>query len=172
MSKQHDHEEEAARNYIMGLYHRGIPQAQLLGDEVSLAGKKRLLDVGAGPGIFSVILWQKYPGLKADVFDLPQTLKVAKEIIGKYKDVEEAVFTKEGDYLKDEFGEGYDVVLLSSMISQESPYVLKEILRKSYQCMVSGGLLMAQEQLLNTEKTGPLLYAVMNAVTAIAATNK
>lgn len=160
VQKQHDHGDEATRKYIMGMYYRGIPQAELLADEVPLAGKKKLLDVGGGPGIFSVILCQKNPGLKADVLDLPQTLKITREIINKHK-AEGLVSTREGSYLEDEFGAGYDVVLLSSMINQESPEVIKEILRKSFKSMVSGGLLMVQEQFLNTEKTGPLLAALI-----------
>ncbi len=156
VQKQHDHGEEATRTYIYGMLHRGIPQAELLAREVPLTGRKRLLDVGGGPGIFSIIFTRENPGLKADVLDLPQTLKVTREIIADWK-AEDAVSTVEGNYLEDDFGSGYDVVLLSSMINQEGPEVIREILRKSYEAMESGGLLLVQEQFLNTEKTGPLL---------------
>jgi len=156
VEKQHDHGEEATRTYIMGMLYRGIPQAELLAEEVPLTGKQHMLDVGGGPGIFSIIMCQNNPGLKAAVFDLPQTLKVTKDIIKKYN-ADKLVSTVEGSYLEDEFGSGYDAVLLSSMINQEGPDVIKEILRKSYKAMVSGGLLMVQEQFLNTQKTGPLL---------------
>ncbi|MDX1251270.1 MAG: methyltransferase domain-containing protein [Gammaproteobacteria bacterium] len=154
--KQHDHGEEATRTYIMGMLYRGIPQAELLASEVPLAGRKKLLDVGGGPGIFSIIFCQKNSGLSADVLDLPQTLRVTREIIANYGATAQ-VATREGSYLEDEFGAGYDAVLLSSMISQEGPEVIKSILRKSFDAMNPGGLLMVQEQFLNTEKTGPLL---------------
>lgn len=160
VEKQHDQGEEATRAYIMGMLYRGIPQAELLAAEVSLAGHKRLLDVGGGPGIFSIIFCQHNPGLTADVLDLPQTLKITKEIIHNYG-VEDAVSTRTGDYLQDGFGSGYDVVLLSSMINQEGPAVIEEILRKSYEAMDPGGLLLVQEQLLNDEKSGPLLATLI-----------
>lgn len=160
VKKPHDQGEEITRKYIMGMYYRGIPQAELLADEVPLTGKKKLLDVGGGPGIFSIIMCQKNQGLKADVLDLPQTLKITKEIIEKHKMLN-AVSTREGSYLEDDFGEGYDAVLLSSMINQESPEVIKGILKKSFNSMASGGLLMVQEQFLNTEKTGPLLATLI-----------
>ncbi len=156
VEKQHDHGEEATRTYIYGMLYRGIPQAELLAREVPLTGRKRLLDVGGGPGIFSIIFARENPGLKADVLDLPQTLKVTREIIANWQ-AQDSVSTVEGNYLEDEFGSGYDVVLLSSMINQEGPEVIREILRKSYDAMESGGLLLVQEQFLNTEKTGPLL---------------
>ena len=156
VQKQHDQGEESTRHYIMGMLHRGIPQAQLLAQEVPLAGKKHLLDVGGGPGIFSIIFCKENSSLKASVFDLPQTLKITREIIQDYK-ADDAVSTVEGSYLADSFGSGYDAVLLSSMINQEGPEVVKEILQKSFDAMESGGQLLLQEQLLNSEKTGPLL---------------
>jgi predicted O-methyltransferase YrrM len=160
VEKQHDQGEEATRAYIMGMLYRGIPQAELLASEVSLAGRKRLLDVGGGPGIFSIIFCRKNPGLLADVLDLPQTLKITTEIIRNYH-VEEAVHTRQGDYLKDSFGHEYDAVLLSSMINQEGPRVIEDILRKSFDAMNSGGILLVQEQLLDEAKTGPLLATLI-----------
>ena len=160
VEKQHDHGEEATRTYIMGMLYRGIPQAYLLAEEVPLQGRKKMLDVGGGPGIFSIILAQKNPGLSADVLDLPQTLRVTRDIIQNFN-AQGLVNTKEGSYLEDEFGSGYDVVLLSSMISQEGPEVIKNIIRKSYDALVPGGVILIQEQFLDTDKSGPLLPALI-----------
>ena len=160
VEKQHDHGDEATRTYIMGMLYRGIPQAYLLAEEVPLPGRKKLLDVGGGPGIFSIILAQKNAGLRADVLDLPQTLKVTREIIKNFN-AQDVVNTREGSYLEDDFGKGYDVVLLSSMISQEGPDVIKNIIRKSYDAMESGGVILIQEQFLDTDKSGPLLPALI-----------
>ncbi|MEK7321845.1 MAG: methyltransferase dimerization domain-containing protein [Pseudomonadota bacterium] len=160
VEKQHDHGEEATRTYIMGMLYRGIPQAWLLAEEVPLKGHKKLLDVGGGPGIFSIVLSQKNPGLTADVLDLPQTLRVTRDIIKDFN-AQAIVSTKEGSYLVDDFGKGYDVVLLSSMISQEGPDVIKAIIRKSFDAMDSGGVILIQEQFLDTDKSGPLLPALI-----------
>jgi hypothetical protein len=81
VEKQHDKGDEATRTYIYGMLYRGIPQAQLLAEEVPLPGRKKMLDVGGGPGIFPIVMTEKNPGLKADVLDLPQTLRVTKDII-------------------------------------------------------------------------------------------
>ena len=156
VEKQHDHGEEATRTYIMGMLHRGIPQAQLLAEEVPMAGRKKMLDVGGGPGIFSIIMCQKNPGLKAAVLDLPQTLRVTRDIIKDWN-AEDSVETIEGSYMDEGYGEGYDVVLTSSMISQEGPDIVKHILRESFKAMESGGMILIQEQFLDDEKTGPML---------------
>ena len=160
VEKQHDKGDEATRTYIYGMLYRGIPQAQLLSEEVALSGRRKLLDVGGGPGIFSIILTEKNPGLNADVLDLPQTLWVTKDIIKDFN-AQERVSTKEGNYLDDPFGEGYDVVLLSSMISQEGPDVIKDIIKKSYDALAPGGVILIQEQFLETDKSGPLLAALI-----------
>jgi hypothetical protein len=156
VEKQHDHGEEATRIYITGMLHRGIPQAYLLADEVDLSGRKKMLDVGGGPGIFSIIMCQKYSGLKGVVLDLPQTLRVTRDIIRDWK-AEGLVSTQEGSYMDEGYGSGFDVVLTSSMISQEGPDIVKHILRESYKAMVSGGIILIQEQFLDDEKTGPML---------------
>lgn len=160
VEKQHDHGEEATRKYIMGMLYRGIPQAELLASEVPLTGRKKLLDVGGGPGIFSIIFCQHNAGLQADVLDLPQTLKITREIIDRYQ-AGNNVNTREGDYSQVPFGSGYDAVLLSSMISQEGPEVIKELIRKAFDAMESGGLLMLQEQFLDDDKKGPLLATLV-----------
>jgi hypothetical protein len=158
--KPHDISDEATRNYIMGMHYRGVGQAYLLADTVDLKGRKQILDIAGGPGTFTIFLCKKTPGLKGIVFDLPQTLKITREIIKMYG-AEAQVTTMEGDYLKDGFGSGNDAVLLSSMMNQESPEVNKRTFRKAFDSMVSGGLLILQEQMLNADKTGPVLSALI-----------
>ena len=158
--KPHDISEGATRNYIMGMHHRAVGQAYLLADTIDLRGRKQLCDIAGGPGTFTIFLCNKTPGLKGIVFDLPQTLRITKEVI-KMFNAEDKVTTNEGDYLKDGFGSGHDAVLFSSMMNQESPEVNKKSFKKAFDSMVSGGLLIVQEQMLNAEKTGPELSALI-----------
>ncbi|MBI5197771.1 MAG: hypothetical protein HZA19_04090 [Nitrospirae bacterium] len=98
--------------------------------------------------------------MKGIVFDLPQTLKITREIIQQFG-ASGQVTTREGNYLSDGFGQGHDVILLSSMMNQESPEVNKRTFRKAFDSMVSGGMLILQEQMLNSAKTGPELSALI-----------
>jgi hypothetical protein len=160
VEKPHEQGDESTRAYIMGMHYRGLAQAQLLAKRVSLKGRKQFFDVAGGPGIFTIMMCKANKALKGVVFDTPQTLKITREIIESYK-ISDRVATREGDYFRDEFGEGNDVVLLSSMLNQESPEMVKTIMRKSYNSMVKGGLMIAQDQMLNPNKTGPLLSALI-----------
>jgi predicted O-methyltransferase YrrM len=161
VEKPHDQGDEAVRTYIMGMHYRGVAQAKLLAQKISMKGRKRLLDIAGGPGTFTVMMCLKNKGLHGVVLDLPQTLKITREIIEDFG-VSDRVNTQEGNYLQDyRFGEGYDAVLLSSMFNQESPLVIKDILKKSFDALTSGGLIIVQEQLLNDAKTGPALAALI-----------
>ena len=160
VQKPHDQGEEATRTYIYGMHYRGRAQAELLAKKIPLKGRRRLVDIAGGPGTFSIMLCKHNKGLSATVIDRPQTLRVTREIIASYK-MDGRVETKEGDYLGDTFGADYDAGLLSSMFNQESPAVVKEILRKTHQALAPGGLVIVQEQLLNDEKTGPSLAALI-----------
>src|SRR3990172_6533902 len=160
VEKPHDHGHEATRTYIYGMHYRGLAQAQLLARKIPLKGRKRLVDIAGGPGTFSIMLCKANKGLSATVIDRPQTLRVAREIIASYR-INDRVETREGDYLADTFGAGYDAGLLSSMFNQESPTVIKDILRKTHDALAPGGLVIVQEQLLNDEKSGPALAAMI-----------
>ncbi|MBI1824588.1 MAG: hypothetical protein HY200_04295 [Nitrospirae bacterium] len=160
VEKPHEQGDESTRAYIMGMHYRGLAQAHLLAKRVPLKGRKQFFDVAGGPGIFTIMMCKVNKNLKGIVFDTPQTLKITREIIENYK-IADRVKTREGDYFRDDFGEGNDVVLLSSMLNQESPEMVKTIMRKGYQSLEKGGLLIAQDQMLNPNKTGPLLSALI-----------
>jgi hypothetical protein len=76
--------------------------------------------------------------LKAIVFDLPQTVEIAKEIIEKYG-VSDLVSTRAGNYFKDDFGQGNDVVLLSAILHSMSPEQSKGLLKKAFDSLLLGG---------------------------------
>ncbi|MFQ5780844.1 MAG: methyltransferase [Nitrospiria bacterium] len=160
VDKPHDQGPEALRQYIYGMHYRALAQGKLLARKIDLSHRRSLLDVAGGPGTFCIKFCQKYRKLSATVFDLPQTLEITREITALFG-MEKRISRRPGDYLKDSFGEGYDSLLLSSMFNQESPNVIKEILHKSYEAIDRKGLILVQDQMLNREKTGPLLSALI-----------
>ncbi len=161
VEKQHDHGEEATQAYIYGMHWRGVAQAQLLARVIDGTDRKRMLDIAGGPGTFTLHMCVENPQLTGTVLDLPQTLAVTREIINNYQ-LSERVETKEGNYLDDpSFGDNYDIALMSSMLNQESPEVLKQIMAKAKDALNDGGLMIVQEQLLDDDKNGPRLPAVI-----------
>ena len=149
------------RNFIMAMHDRAMRVAPLLAEALDLSGRRLLFDAGGGPGTFSIFLVKRYAGLRAIVFDLPQTIEIAKEVIADFG-AADLVTTRSGDYFVDDLGQGNDVVLLSAILHSMGPERSKLLLRKSYDSLVPGGLVVVHESLLNDEGTGPLGAALFS----------
>jgi len=156
-----DKQQDEYRNFIMGMHNIAVAgRAEVFVENIDLSGRKKLLDIGGGPGTYSIAACKRYPQLKAVVFDLPEAISIANEIIAK-EQMQDKVSTQEGSWEIDSFGEGYDVVLLSNVL--HGPSSKAEVkLKKAYDSMLAGGLLAVQDFLLNDEKTGPLIPALFN----------
>lgn len=154
-------DKDSVRNMILAMrdYARGPGRA--MAGVVDLKGRKRLLDVGGGPGTYSVLLAQKNPELSCVIYDLAPVAEIANELIAE-EGLSDRVVAKARDYSTDEFDDGFDVVLLSNMLHQEDPEECKRILRKAHGALVPGGLLIVQLAFLNPQKDGPVWAALQS----------
>ena len=151
------------RDFILAMHNMAMAgRAAALADLVDLRGRRTLMDVGGGPGTYAMALCERWPDLRATVFDLPETIAIAREVIGRLG-MTDRVGTLVGDWDKNEFGEGNDAVLLSN-IMHGSASGAEMKLAKAARSLVPGGLLIIQEFLLNAEKTGPLIPALFNVM--------
>src|SRR5262245_29935088 len=69
---------EKTRNFVMAMHNRALGIARAVIAQMDLTGRKRLFDVGGGPGTYSILLVQKTPGLSATVLDLSAVLRITK----------------------------------------------------------------------------------------------
>jgi predicted O-methyltransferase YrrM len=156
-----DEQAEEHRDFIMGMDNIALAgRGQMFVENVDLSGRKKLFDVGGGPGTYSIAACRRYPELSAIVFDLPETIEITKEVLAREK-IQDRITVQAGDWAKDSFGENNDVVLFSNVLhgpASQAPMKLN----KAYDSMEKGGLLVVQEFLLNNEKTGPLIPALFN----------
>jgi len=154
-------EAEQHYNFIMAMDNiANASRADLFLKSIDLSGRKLLLDVGGGPGSYSIAACKKYPQLKAVVFDLKETIDIAKKVIAR-EGMAKQVDTIEGSWEMESYGSGYDVVILSNILhGKESEAAMK--LKKSYTALEPGGLLAVQEFLLDDNKDGPLTAALFN----------
>lgn len=79
---------------------------------VGLKGVRTALDLGGGPGTYSIELVKK--GVHVTLFDRPETIEIAKRIIkSKIKNQNSKISFFGGDFLIDEIGKGYDLIFIS-----------------------------------------------------------
>jgi hypothetical protein len=158
-----DKEGQEHRNFIMGMHNIAVAgRTDVFIENIDLSERTKLLDVGGGPGTYSIAACMRYPKLKAVVFDLPETIVITNEVIAA-EGMQDRVTTQAGNWETDTFGEDNDVVLFSNILHGSGSKAEMK-LKKAYDSMVSGGLLLVQDFLLNDEKTGPLIPALFNVM--------
>ncbi len=143
------------RDFILAMRDRAMRNGQILADEFDLTGRHQLFDCGGGPGTYSIFLVKKNPELRAIVFDLLPATKIASQLIAE-AGVADRVSTRAGDYFVDDFGQKNDVVFLSAIVHSLGPERNKILLRKAWDSLVSGGIVVVHESLVDDSGTAPV----------------
>jgi cyclopropane fatty-acyl-phospholipid synthase-like methyltransferase len=131
-------------------------------DALDLTSCQHLLDLGGGPGLFAIAFAEKYPDLRATVFDTPETEPIASDFFKKSAVSKKLKFMG-GDFLKDDFGRNYDAVLLSSILHIYGPEENITLLRRVNNALKGPGKLIIRDFGLNKDKISPeigVLFAV------------
>jgi 3-hydroxy-5-methyl-1-naphthoate 3-O-methyltransferase len=152
---------EYTRQFILGMHDYAIGPGRELARHLDLSGHRRLLDVGGGPGTYAVLLAEANPELAATVYDLPDVVGIAEEVIESHG-VADRVDTAAGDYHRDTFPGGYDVGLVSNVLHQEDWDSCVDILRKTHDAVEPGGLGVIHAMFLDETGDGPLWPALHN----------
>jgi ubiquinone/menaquinone biosynthesis C-methylase UbiE len=146
---------EMTRTFVLGMQNRAIGIARGVVHFLDLDGCTSLLDVGGGPGTYSVLLAEKYSNLNATVFDLPDVIKVARELIAS-SPAADRVTTRPGNAVKDEFGDAeFDAVLFSGVLHQMSPDTIRAMLKKAKRALKPGGRVIICDILLDSTRIKP-----------------
>ncbi|MBN1123550.1 MAG: hypothetical protein JXA82_00985 [Sedimentisphaerales bacterium] len=152
---------EQHRHFILGMHNITMAgRGDLFLHHIDLSGRKHMFDVGGGPGTYSILACRKYPKLTATVFDLPETIEIAKQIILQ-EGLQDRIRTQAGSWHTNEFGSENDVVLFSNVLHGPSSNASMK-LGKAYYSMVPDALLVVQEFVLDNDKNGPLVPALFN----------
>ena len=124
-SENRDHEA-----FIRAMHNNAVFRAPALVKTLDLRKVKTALDLGGGPGTYSIELAKQ--GIAVTLFDVPSTLDVAKSFIQKSK--AKTIELKAGDFHADPIGKDYDLVLLSQVFhsySEEENCALLEKVRNA-----------------------------------------
>src|ERR1017187_9815277 len=139
--------------FIAAMHHNARQRAQQLAGATA-AGAGRMLDVGGGSGAYAIAFAQANPQLRVEVFDQPAVLAIAQRHIREAV-LEDRVSTRVGDLRTDEFGGGYDLVLISAICHMLGEEENRDLLARSFRALAEGGRVVIQDFLLRADKTGP-----------------
>jgi len=149
------------------------PPAQKLGDHLKLARTRneiRVLDLAAGSGIWGIALAQKSPRVRVTAVDWAGMIPTAKRITQKFG-IGDRFNYVEGDILDANFGSGYDVATLGHILHSEGEERSRELLKKTFRALKSGGTIAIAEWLVDDDRTKPL-PSLMFAVQMLVNTEK
>jgi predicted O-methyltransferase YrrM len=122
----------------------------------------RLLDLGGGTGVYALEMARRHPQLRAVIFDVNEAaLGVARQRIAEHG-LHDRVCVQHGDFLRDDIGGAYDMVLLSSVISVLGEEDNLLLLRRVCEAMNPAGRLAICDAMLNGSGTSPRASAVFS----------
>jgi SAM-dependent methyltransferase len=150
---------EKTRHFVHGMHNRALAIASALVPALDLSGRRRLLDVGGGPGTYSALLTRRYPELRCTVLDLPAVVALADEIL-ESMDARGRVETVAGDYHTTPFPEGHDVILISGVFHRESGDSCRDLIERAHRALVPGGLLAVADVFTDPGGAAPLFAAL------------
>jgi predicted O-methyltransferase YrrM len=129
---------------MVALAHMAVPEVIA---KVKLpVTSRRLLDVGGSHGLYAINFCSRYPDLSATILDGPQTRKMAEANIAA-AGMEKRVSFREGDFLTDDLGSGYDVALMFNIIHMYLPDKNIELLQKVGGALNPGGVIVIMDQM-------------------------
>ncbi|MEE4276930.1 MAG: methyltransferase [Halieaceae bacterium] len=117
--------------------------------QLALWDRQRLLDVGGGSGVFAVEALQRFPGLRATVFDLPDVAALAARRLANagLMDRGEAVA---GNMFEDALPGGADVVSLVRILHDHDDEPVRRLLASVRAAIRGDGLLVIAEPMAET----------------------
>jgi tRNA (cmo5U34)-methyltransferase len=122
-------------------------QNQALMDLIPFEGNERLraLDLGTGTGVLADFILRRYPLAEVTVLDLAENmLAAARRRLAPFA---ERVAFQRGDFSKDEFGFGYDLVISGLSIHHLEDGAKKDLYRRVYHALNPGGLFLNRDMI-------------------------
>jgi SAM-dependent methyltransferase len=148
-------------DFIMGMHGNSLGIAARAAREIDLSGRRRLLDLGGGPGTWAVQFVLANPGLHATIFDLPTSRPFAERIIADTRLADRVSFLA-GDFTEDELPCCFDVAWLSHILHGEGPETCRAIVARAARALQPGGLILVHEFILEDTRTSPVFPALFS----------
>ena len=144
-------EEEHRRAFTWAMHHRSRDMAPRIAKHIDLRGATTLLDVGGGPGTYTLALLAKWPKLHGTVGDRPAALQVARAVARKHPAGKRLSYLPL-DFMEEDIPDSYDVIFLSNVIHIYGPDENIKLLKKIKAALNPGGRVIIQDFFLWDKK--------------------
>jgi acetylserotonin N-methyltransferase len=152
--------EEAMRTFLMGMHGFGVISSPQVVAAFDLSRFRRFVDIGGATGHLAIAACQRYPQLRAAVFDLPDAVPIAREVIGATA-VAERIDVIPGDFFSDPLPPA-DIYVLGRILHDWTEEKILKLLRRLHKSLPAGGAVLIAEKLLLDDKSGPVWAQMQN----------
>lgn len=151
--------------FARGMTGMMMPSAQIMAENLGFDANRNLkvLDIAAGHGIFGITIAQKYPNAEIYAVDWANVLSVATENSEKFG-VSDRHHTIAGSAFDVEYGDGYDVILLTNFLHHFDKQTCEDLLRKIHPALAEGGKVLTLEFVPNDDRVSPPMEAMFSLV--------
>jgi SAM-dependent methyltransferase len=162
-------EEERLSGFIAAMHERATPQAPHIVKQLDLSAVFRCLDIGAGSGAYAMALARAKKNIRAVAFDLPEVLPLTRKYVRRAGLLKRIDFIA-GDFRHDDWGRGYDLILLSAIVHMNSPEENQRLVARAAGSLNPGGQLVIQDFIMGPDRTRPAsgAYFALNMLVATA----
>ncbi len=157
----------AARRYHEATYSVGMGAARRFHKQVDLTGRRKIMDLGGGSGCYCIVGAQKYPGLSAEVLDLPAVVEVTREFVAE-NGVAEQVSASACDFTRDALPEDADVAIMASNLPQYSREIISAVVQRVHDALLPGGEFHLIGETIDDDRSGPLAPALWGLAEAVS----
>ena len=135
--------------------------AAWVAEHLDLREVRSIADLGGGPGTYLAAMLKRRPHLRAAIWDLPATLSVARDVLAEREPaVRDRIELVSVDYLKDQLPHGSDAIFMSNIIHSETEETNAALMKKCFDALGAGGMLVVKDHIMNRELTHPAAGAV------------
>jgi acetylserotonin N-methyltransferase len=150
----------AMREFLMGMHGQGLLSSPRVVAAFDLNRFHRLVDLGGASGHLAIAACERYPNLRAVVFDLPAAGALAREIVGS-SSVANRIEIVGGDFFSDELPAS-DLYALGRIVHDWTESKVLYLLKRIHDRLPPGGALLIAEKLLDEDKIGPRWALMQN----------
>jgi len=140
--------------FIGGMNIISRPIAAGVIDKIQPVRFRHMLDVGGGPGTWSIAFLRAAPHARVTLFDLPEVIPIAGRQFA-LAGLTDRVRLVEGDYYTDALPEGADMIWLGAICHQNSRRQNRDLFSKVYAALADDGVAIIRDVVMDPSHTSP-----------------
>jgi acetylserotonin N-methyltransferase len=141
------------RDFLRGMHGFGQLSSAPVVAAFDLSRFRRMADLGGATGHLAIAACERYPQLRAAVFDLPRAIAMARDYVAASA-AGDRIEPIAGDFFRDALPRA-DLYSLGRILHDWPEGRIRMLLAKIYAALPPGGALLVAEKLLNDDKSGP-----------------